>query len=65
MDYEELLERVKNCSKDDLKLIIFEIDRATFEAVKGMNVGDNVKRDLLEIIKDRTYVDMLLVNALK
>ncbi len=65
MDYEKLMEDVQKVSKTDIKKIVFEIDQMSINKVKEMEIGDDVKRKMIDILKNRTFLDMLLVNALK
>lgn len=65
MDYEQLMEDVQNVSKTDIKKIVFEVDQRSINKVKEMEIGDDVKRKMIDILKNRTFLDMLLVNALK
>lgn len=65
MNYELLLDAVKEVSKDKLKEISFKLDDQTIQAIKEMNLSEDEKRQLILMSKDRAFFDMLLINALK
>lgn len=65
MNYELLLDAVKEVSKDKLKEISFKLDDQTIQAIKEMYLSEDEKRQLILISKDRVFFDMLLINALK
>ena len=65
MNYALLLGAVKECSKDKLKEIIFELDQMDYQSIKELNVSDEAKKELIVMMKNRTFFEMLLVNALK
>lgn len=65
MNYELLLDAVKEVSKDKLKEISFKLDDQTIQAIKEMDLSEDEKRQLILISKDRASFDMLLINALK
>ena len=66
MNYALLLGDVKECSKDKLKEIIFELDQRDYQSIKELNnIPDETKKELIVMMKNRTFFDMLLVNALK
>ena len=66
MDYALLLGDVEECSKDKLKEIIFELDQRDYQSIKELNnIPDETKIELMIMLKNRTFFDMLLVNALK
>jgi hypothetical protein len=65
MNYALLLGDVKECSKDKLKEIIFELDQMDYQSIKELNVSDEAKKELIVMMKNRTFFEMLLVNALK
>lgn len=65
MNYELLLDAVKEVSKDKLKEISFKLDDQTIQAIKEMDLSEGEKRQLILISKDRAFFDMLLINALK
>lgn len=65
MNYELLLDAVKEVSKDKLKEISFKLDVQTIQAIKEMYLSEDEKRQLILISKDRAFFDMLLINALK
>ena len=61
MNYELLLDAVKEVSKDKLKEISFKLDDQTIQAIKEMDLSEDEKRQLILI----AFFDMLLINALK
>lgn len=65
MNYGMLLEDVKEVSKDKLKEVSFRVDEEFIQYVKELNIDDDIKKDLIKKSKDRTFFDMLLINALK
>ena len=65
MNYELLLDAVKEVSKDKLKEISFKLDEQTIQAIKEMDLSEDEKRRLILLSKDRAFFDMLLINALK
>ena len=65
MDYEHLLEQVKVASKEDVKNVIFEVDQQCINQVREMPVDEEIKKELIELLKNRTFLDMLLANALQ
>lgn len=65
MNYGMLLEDVKEVSKDKLKEVSFRVDEEFIQYVRGLNIDDDIKKDLIKKSKDRAFFDMLLINALK
>lgn len=65
MDYALLLGDVKECSKDKLKELIFELSQRDYQSIKEMDISDDIKKELITMIQNRTFFEMLLVNALK
>lgn len=65
MNYELLLDAVKEVSKEKLKEISFKLDDQTIQAIKEMGLSEDEKRQLILMSKDRAFFDMLLINALK
>ena len=66
MNYSLLLGDVKECSKDKLKELVFELDQRDYQSIKELNnIPDETKKELIIMLKNRTFFDMLLVNALK
>ena len=65
MNYELLLDAVKEVSKDKLKEISFKLDDQTIQAIKEMDLSEDEKRQLILMSKDRAFFDMLLINAHK
>lgn len=65
MNYELLLDAVKEVSKDKLKEISFKLDDQIIQAIKEMDLSEDEKRQFILMSKDRAFFDMLLINALK
>lgn len=65
MDYKSLLKSVKKVGKNQLKETIFNVDLKQVDEIKQMPVDDETKKKLISMLKDRTFFEMLLVNALK
>ena len=65
MNYELLLDAVKEVSKDKLKEISFKLDDQTIQTIKEMDLSEDEKRQLILMSKDIAFFDMLLINALK
>ena len=65
MNYELLLDAVKEVSTEKLKEISFKLDGQTIQAIKEMDLSEDEKRQLILMSKDRAFFDMLLINALK
>lgn len=65
MDYSEVLVSVRNTSKDDLKKLSFEIDSEHIKKIKDMELDETTKDTLIKMSKDRAFLTMLLINALK
>lgn len=65
MNYEVLLESVKEVSKESLKKIVFELDQQNYNRLKEMDIDDELKKKLLFMFKDRSFFEMLLINGLK
>lgn len=65
MNYSLLLGDVKECSKDKLKELVFELSQRDYQSIKEMDIPDDTKKELITMIQNRTFFEMLLVNALK
>lgn len=65
MNYALLLGDVKECSKDKLKELIFELSQRDCQSIKELDISDDVKKELIVMSQNRTFFEMLLVNALK
>ena len=65
MNYELLLNDIKEVSKDKLKEITFELERNQIQSIKELDLSDESKKELIKLTKDRTFFDMLLINGLK
>lgn len=44
MNYEVLLESVKEVSKESLKKIVFELDQQNYNRLKEMDIDDELKK---------------------
>ena len=64
MTYELLLDDVKSVQKDTLKRIIFDLEQEKIKRIKSYNLCSEIEKDLILMQKDRTFLDILLVNAL-
>lgn len=73
MIYELLINDIQEVSKDKLKKISMELDNRFFRALKEAyaeslilgGMSPETYKNLLKIEKDRTFYEMLLINALK
>lgn len=65
MNYALLLGDVKECSKDKMKELIFELSQRDYQSIKELDISDDVKKELIVMSQNRTFFEMLLVNALK
>lgn len=65
MNYALLLGDVKECSKDKLKELVFELSQRDHQSIKEMDISDDVKKELIIMSQNRAFFEMLLVNALK
>lgn len=65
MNYALLLGDVKECSKDKLKELIFELSQRDYQSIKELDISDDIKKELIVMSQNRTFFEMLLVNALK
>ena len=65
MNYALLLGDVKECSKDKLKELVFELSQRDYQSIKEMDISDDVKKELIIMSQNRAFFEMLLVNALK
>lgn len=63
INYELLLEDVKEVSKDKLKEIAFNVERSHWDKIHELQ--DEMTKELCQLSKDRTFFEMLLINALK
>ena len=61
--YELLLENVKEVSKDKLKEIAFNVERSHWDRIHELQ--EEMTKELCQLSKDRTFFEMLLINALK
>lgn len=64
MIYELLLEDIRKVSKNTVKRIIFELDQEKIEQIKSYKLRPEIERELILMQKDRSFLEMLLVNAL-
>lgn len=63
INYELLLEAVKEASKDKLKEIAFNVERSHWDKIHELQ--EEMTKELCQLSKDRTFFEMLLINALK
>lgn len=63
INYELLLENVKEVSKDKLKEIAFNVERSHWDRIHELQ--EEMTKELCQLSKDRTFFEMLLINALK
>lgn len=63
INYELLLEDVKEVSKDKLKKIAFNVERSHWDRIHELQ--EEMTKELCQLSKDRTFFEMLLINALK
>ena len=63
INYELLLEDVKEVSKDKLKEVAFNVERSHWDKINELQ--EEMTKELCQLSKDRTFFEMLLINALK
>lgn len=63
INYELLLENVKEVSKDKLKEIAFNVERSHWDKIHELQ--EEMTKELCQLSKDQTFFEMLLINALK
>lgn len=63
INYELLLENVKEVSKDTLKEIAFNVERSHWDRIHELQ--EEMTKELCQLSKDRTFFEILLINALK
>lgn len=63
MNYELLLEDIKEVSKDKLKEIAFNVERSHWDKIHELQ--EATTKELCQLSKDRTFFEMLLINSLK
>ena len=63
INYELLLEDVKEVSKDKLKEIAFNVERSHWDKIHELQ--EEMTKELCQLSKDRTFFEMLLITALK
>lgn len=63
INYELLLEDVKEVSKDKLKEIAFNVERSHWDRIHELQ--EEMTKELCQLSKDRTFFEILLINALK
>lgn len=63
INYELLLEDVKEVSKNKLKEIAFNVERSHWDKIHELQ--EEMTKELCQLSKDRTFFEMLLINALK
>ena len=62
MNYELLLEDIKEVSKDKLKEIAFNVERSHWDKIHELQ--EATTKELCQLSKDRTFFEMLLINFL-
>lgn len=69
MYYENLLTSVKGTDKDTIKKVILKLDTDQFERIRELEKSGEFSQEVLNewrlMVKDRSFFEMLLVNALK
>ena len=70
MNYELLLEDIKEVSKDKLKEIAFNVERSNWDKIHELQdkineLHEETTKELCQLSKDRTFFEMLLINSLK
>lgn len=65
MNYALLLGDIKECSKNKLKELVFELSQRDYQSIKEMDIPDDTKKELIIMSQNRAFFEMLLVNALK
>ena len=63
MNYELLLEDIKEVSKDKLKEIAFNVERSHWDKIHELQ--EATTKELCQLSKDRTFFEMLLIKSLK
>lgn len=61
MNYELLLEDIKEVSKDKLKEIAFNVERSHWDKIHELQ--EATTKELCQLSKDRTFFEMLLINS--
>lgn len=64
MNYESLLEDIRKVPKNTVKRIIFKLEQEKIEQIKSYKLCPEIERELILMQKDRSFLDMLLMNAL-
>lgn len=69
MYYENLLTSVKGTDKETIKKVILKLDTEQFERIRELEKSGEFSQEVLNewrlMVKDRSFFEMLLVNALK
>lgn len=63
MNYEKLLSDIGNTSKETMKRVIFELDQRQIRQIKEMDIDDEERKEIILMLKDRAFFEMLLVNV--
>lgn len=63
MNYEELLSDIANTSKETMKKVVFELDQRHIRQIKEMDMDGEATKEIILMLKDRTFFEMLLINA--
>lgn len=69
MYYENLLTSVKETDKDVIKMLILKLDTDQLEMIRELEKSGEISQEVLNkwrlMVNDRSFFEMLLVNALK
>lgn len=63
MNCEELLSDIANTSKETMKKVVFELDQRHIRQIKEMDMDGEATKEIILMLKDRTFFEMLLINA--
>lgn len=63
MNCEELLSDIANTSKETTKKVVFELDQRHIRQIKEMDMDGEATKEIILMLKDRTFFEMLLINA--
>lgn len=63
MNYEELLSDIANTSKETMNKVVFELDQRHIRQIKEMDMDGEATKEIILMLKDRTFFEMLLINA--
>lgn len=63
MNCEELLSDIANTSKETMKKVVFELDQRHIRQIKEMDMDGEATKEIILMLKDRTFFEMLLISA--